>query len=51
MPRTKTTATPPRPHAMQVRLSDDERRTLVALATRRRITLADAVRRAIMGDA
>jgi len=44
--RDKTT--PDRPHAMQVRLSTEERAALRALATRRRLTLADALRLAIV---
>ena len=51
MSRKKTIATPERPHAFVLRLSDDERAALVALATGRRITMADGARLAVMADA
>ena len=47
----KKTTMPTRPHAFVLRLSDDERAALVALATARRITMADAARLAVMADA
>jgi len=51
VPRRKTVTTPERPHAFLARLSDEERDALAALAAKRRLTLADALRAAIMGDA
>jgi hypothetical protein len=49
--RKKTIATPERPHAFMVRLSDEERAALEGLATKRRLTFADVVRVALMADA
>lgn len=49
--RKKTIATPERPHAFMVRLSDEERAALEGLAAKRRLTFADALRTAIMADA
>lgn len=51
MSRTKTTATPNRPHSFVVRLSAEERAALEGLAAKRRLTFADALRTAIMADA
>ncbi len=51
MSRKKTIATPERPHAFMVRLSDEERAALEGLATKRRLTFADVVRVALMADA